>query len=627
MIDLDPGSSEYGNIISTLEMPDIGDELHHFGWNACSAALCPSSPRPHVERRYLLVPGLRSSRMHVIDTKPDPRAPKIVKTIEAGQFKNRAGYTRPHTIHCGPDAIYVSALGGANGDEDGGGIMLLDCDSFDPLGAWEVDRGPQKYSYDFWWHLGHDTLLSSEWGTPAMFESASFRSACWDASTGTTCTCGISRSAATCRRSISATRTRWCSSCGRRTTRARRTGSSAWSYRSRICPRRSGCGIATAPSGQIKKVITIPAEPAEAEQLPELLKGFGAVPPLVTDINLSLDDQRLYVSCWGTGDFIQYDVTDPFNPVETGRVRLGGIASRAAHPAGGQPLTGGPQMVEVTRDGKRIYVTNWALHQLGQAVLPCGRRGMGGQARCARRRRSRRWIPTSSPRPGRTHPAPDPARGRRFVLGLVLLLVSTGDLAGIAGLGAFHGINPAMGWLFAVALALQDRSRPALVRALPPLAVGHALSVGLMVAVLVGLEATVSATTVRIAGATALAVFAFWKLVRQKHPRWVGFRVTPLELVPWSFLMASAHGAGLMLLPFLSGSSAATDPIAGIHAGLAPAALAVAVHTVAMITVAGIVAVAVYETVGVGILRSAWINVDRLWAGALLIGAGATLLA
>ena len=205
--------------------------------------------------------------------------------------------------------------------------------------------------------------------------------------------------------------------------------------------------------------------------------------------------------------------------------------------------------------------------------------------------------------------------------------MSTGDLAGIAGLGAFHGINPAMGWLFAVALALQDRSRPALVRALPPLAIGHALSVGLMVAVLVGLEATVSATTVRIAGATALAAFAIWKLVRQKHPRWVGFRVTPLELVLWSFLMASAHGAGLMLLPFLSGSSAATDPIAGLHAGLVPAALAVGVHTVAMITVAGIVAVAVYETVGVGILRSAWINVDRLWAGALLIGAGATLLA
>src|SRR4029077_2265094 len=125
----------------------------------------------------------------------------------------------------------------------------------------------------------------------------------------------------------------------------------------------------------IKKVITIPAEPAEAEQLPELLKGFGAVPPLVTDINLSLDDQRLYVSCWGTGDFIQYDVSDPFNPVETGRVRLGGIASRAAHPAGGRRLTGGPTMVEVSRDGKRIYLTNGLYTSWDKQFYPAGVEG------------------------------------------------------------------------------------------------------------------------------------------------------------------------------------------------------------------------------------------------------------
>ena len=105
-----------------------------------------------------------------------------------------------------------------------------------------------------------------------------------------------------------------------------------------------------------------------------MLKGFGAVPPLVTDINLSLDDQRLYVSCWGTGDFIQYDVADPFNPVETGRVRLGGIAaSGLAHPAGGQPLTGGPQMVEVSRDGKRIYLTNGLYTSWDKQFSPCGR--------------------------------------------------------------------------------------------------------------------------------------------------------------------------------------------------------------------------------------------------------------
>ena len=101
------------------------------------------------------------------------------------------------------------------------------------------------------------------------------------------------------------------------------------------------------------------AEPAPAEQLPPLLQGFGAVPPLVTDINLSVDDQFLYVSCWGTGELKQYNVSDPLHPVETGSVRIGGIVGRAAHPARpDQPLSGGPQMVEVSRDGDRVYFTN-----------------------------------------------------------------------------------------------------------------------------------------------------------------------------------------------------------------------------------------------------------------------------
>src|SRR5207244_12917577 len=109
----------------------------------------------------------------------------------------------------------------------------------------------------------------------------------------------------------------------------------------------------------LKKVIEIPAEPADPAKLPALLKDFKAVPPLVTDINLSLDDKSLYVSCWGTGEFLQYDVSDPFNPKKTGSVRIGGIVNRAAHPKNpNQPLAGGPQMVEVSRDGKRVYFTN-----------------------------------------------------------------------------------------------------------------------------------------------------------------------------------------------------------------------------------------------------------------------------
>jgi len=123
-----------------------------------------------------------------------------------------------------------------------------------------------------------------------------------------------------------------------------------------------------------RKVIEIPAEPAEPDQLPPALKPFSAVPPLVSDINLSLDDKWLYVSCWGTGQFLQYDVSDPFAPNLTGSVRLGGIVSRAAHPKDG-PLNGGPQMVEVSRDGKRIYVSNSLYSSWDAQFYPEGIRG------------------------------------------------------------------------------------------------------------------------------------------------------------------------------------------------------------------------------------------------------------
>ena len=169
VVDTNTASPNYSTELGRVELPNTGDELHHFGWNACSAALCPFAPRPHVERRFLIVPGIRSSRIHVIDTKPDPAQPKIVRVIEPQELIERTGYTRPHTVHCGPDAIYVSALGNAEGDGPGG-IFMMDCDTFDIIGRWEVDRGPQYLAYDFWWHLTHDVMVTSEWGTPNMIE-------------------------------------------------------------------------------------------------------------------------------------------------------------------------------------------------------------------------------------------------------------------------------------------------------------------------------------------------------------------------------------------------------------------------------------------------------------------------
>src|SRR6202022_1268900 len=116
VVDVDSTPPSYGRVVSRLDLPNIGDELHHFGWNACSAALCPYAPHPHLERRYLVVPGIRSSRIHIIDTEPDPKRLEIVKTIEPHDVFKRTGYSRPHTIHCGPDAIYVSALGNPAGE-------------------------------------------------------------------------------------------------------------------------------------------------------------------------------------------------------------------------------------------------------------------------------------------------------------------------------------------------------------------------------------------------------------------------------------------------------------------------------------------------------------------------------
>ncbi len=117
-----------------------------------------------------MLPGLRSSNVHVYDTQPDPRSPQLLKTIDAEELAANAGYSRPHTLHCGPDGIYLSCLGGADGNEGPGGIALLDHATFDVLRAWEIDRGPQYLAYDAWWHLNQNVAVTSEWGTPSMIE-------------------------------------------------------------------------------------------------------------------------------------------------------------------------------------------------------------------------------------------------------------------------------------------------------------------------------------------------------------------------------------------------------------------------------------------------------------------------
>jgi hypothetical protein len=252
VIDVDPASAHYGRRVGQIVVPNAGDELHRFGWNACSSALCPYAPHPHMERRYLVVPGIRSSRIYILDTKPDPRNPSIAKIIEPEEVFARAGYSRPHTVHCGPEGIYISALGASDGDGPGG-IFLLDHFSFDVLGKWEMHRGPQYFSYDFWWHLTQDTLLTSEWGTPRRSRAASCRRSSWKADTAISCMFGICAGDGTSRRSIWARNTSWSSKCGQRMIQGRPTDLLASSSRSRILAPQFGYGTSTVAHGKFTK--------------------------------------------------------------------------------------------------------------------------------------------------------------------------------------------------------------------------------------------------------------------------------------------------------------------------------------------------------------------------------------
>src|SRR5919108_719085 len=222
VVDVDPKSSTYSKIVNTVAMPKAGDELHHFGWNACSSCLCPNAPHPHVERRYLVVPGLRSSR-------------------------------------------------------------------FDIRGRWEIDRGEQELAYDAWWHLGHDTLVTSEWGTPDTFEEGLVpdillgakygrRLHFWDLHTRKhqqTIDFGDKYQLVfELRPAHDPTKAYGFVNC---VLSLADLSSSIWVWH------RDGAKWA------VTKIIDVPAEPAEPDQLPPMLKGFKAVAPVVTGIDLSTD--------------------------------------------------------------------------------------------------------------------------------------------------------------------------------------------------------------------------------------------------------------------------------------------------------------------------------------------------
>lgn len=209
------------------------------------------------------------------------------------------------------------------------------------------------------------------------------------------------------------------------------------------------------------------------------------------------------------------------------------------------------------------------------------------------------------------------------------MTMSLSSGAVLVGLGAFHGVNPGMGWLFAVALGMQERRRSAVWKALLPLGMGHALAIAAAVAVAVLLGTIVPLRSLRWPVAAILLCLGVSRLIRHRHPRWVGMRVGIGGLTVWSFLMASAHGAGLMVVPvFLAMGQASNLPACHAISASTPMAalLATLLHGIGYLLITAAVAVVVFERLGVRMLRKAWLNVDLVWVATLLATGVITIL-
>ena len=429
VVDVDRGSPNFGKAVYRLDMPYRGDEFHHFGWNACSSALSPFSSHPFVERRYLIIPGIRSSRIYIVDTKPDPaRADNRQDHRARGSVPPRPAIRAPTPCTAGPRASMSarSAAAAPTATQGPPGVFIMDCETFDILGRWEIDRGPQKLHYDFWWNLPRNYMVTSEWGLPPQFENGvvpedllanKYGHAVhfWDLAgrkNVQTIDLGANHQMVLEVRPAHDPAKEY-GFLGVVVDTTNLEGS-IWTWR-----RENG-------KFTIAKTAIIPPEPADKALLPDLLKGFGAVPPLVTDIDLSLDDRFLYVACWGTGELRQYDVSDPMKPKLAGSVKVGGIVARrrpSQRPAVRRRAADGRDQ---PRRQARLF-HQLALQRLGPAVLSEGVRGVqvmcnadpngGIDARSGFLRRIRRGLRL----------APDSARGRRLLDGFVLLSVRLTD--------------------------------------------------------------------------------------------------------------------------------------------------------------------------------------------------------
>jgi selenium-binding protein 1 len=329
--------AEDGRIVHETPMPNVGDELHHFGWNRCSSA-CHGPDRSH-----LIVPGFRSSRIHVLNVADDPRRPRIEKVIEADELVRATGLSRPHTVHCMPGGnIVISMLGDADGN-GACGFAVLDAETFAIKGRWENGGPRPPLNYDFWYQPRQNVLASSEFGEPNAYES------------------GFDLDDVAAGRYGS--RLHFWNLEERRVEQTLELGDTGlvplevrWLHDPDADQGFVGAALSSTMwhfhreggSYSADKVIAVDSIEQDGWPFP--------VPGLITDLVVSMDDRFLYFSNWLHGDLRQYDISDPANPKLTGQLQLGGVLGKPSD-AGGE-LHGGPQMLQLSLDGRRLYVSN-----------------------------------------------------------------------------------------------------------------------------------------------------------------------------------------------------------------------------------------------------------------------------
>ncbi|XP_046415365.1 methanethiol oxidase [Neodiprion fabricii] len=352
-VDVDPKSSTYSQIIHKLRMPNVGDELHHSGWNICSS--CYDSPK---KRDTMVLPSLVSDRVYFVDLSEE-RNPKIKKVLEPKEM-HKWGLATPHTSHCSPTGeIIISTMGKPNGDALGS-FLTIDSDTLETTGAWTKDEA--SFGYDFWYQPYHDVLVASEWGVPRTFKKG------FASSHVTAETYGKSLNIYSwTERKLLQTLDLGEEGFAPLETRFLHDPTSAEGF--------VGCAIhsnvfrffkKSEGEWSAEKVISIPAKKVDG-WIQSYMEG------MITDIVLSLDDKYLYLTNWLHGDVRQYDVTDTRNPKLTGQIFLGGSIlsdgkvrvvedkelDKQPEPVfvKGRRLYGSPQMIQLSLDGRRLYVT------------------------------------------------------------------------------------------------------------------------------------------------------------------------------------------------------------------------------------------------------------------------------